>query len=108
MELGGLYQTIGKGLLIIGSAGSSFTQVSRGLSTVATRTSAGIYVMTLAQPVSPAGAKVTAAILGAAAGGGSITVVPDGTGTAWTITTLVGGSAADVNFSVAIEQLDGT
>ena len=108
MELGGLYQTIGKGLLIVQAAGASFTQISRGLSVVATRTSAGIYVMTLAQPVSPAGAKVTAALTSGAAGGSS-GVVPDGTGTAWTInTTASGGAATDLNFSVAIEQLDGT
>ena len=69
MELGGLYQTIGKGLLIVQAAGASFTQISRGLSVVATRTSAGIYVMTLAQPVSPAGAKVTASLTSGAAGG---------------------------------------
>jgi hypothetical protein len=105
MELGGLYETVGKGLLVIGSAGGGFTQTARGLSTAATRTSAGIYVMTLAQPVNPAGAVVTPALIGAAAGGGSITVVPDGTGTAWTITTLAGGAAADINFSVSIEQI---
>ena len=106
MEMGGLYQTIGKGLLIIQTAGAGFTQVSRGLSTPATRSGVGVYAMTLAQPVTPAGAKVTASVISGAIDA-TISAVPDGTGTVWTISTTVAGAAADVNFSVAIEQLDG-
>lgn len=108
MESGGLYQTIGKGLLVIQAAGAAFTQVSRGLSTAATRTGAGIVVMTLSQPVTPAGAIVKAQVTSGAAGG-TIDVVPDGTGTAWTINTAnAAGAATDLNFNVTIEQLDGT
>jgi hypothetical protein len=108
MESGALYQTIGRGLLIVQAAGASFTQVARGLSTPATRTSAGIYVMTVAQSCTPGGAVVRAAVTSGAAGG-QISAVPDGTGTVWTIsTTNAAGTAADVNFSVSIEQLDGT
>lgn len=107
MELGGLYQSIGKGLLIIQAAGVAFTQVARGLAIAATRTGAGVYVATLSQPVTPAGAIVKAQITSGAAGG-VIDVVPDGTGTAWTInTTNAAGAATDLNFSVTIEQLDG-
>lgn len=107
MELGGLYQTIGKGLLITQTPGAGFTQVSRGLSTAATRSGVGVLAMTLAQPVTPAGAVVKAAVTSGAIGSG-ITVTPDGTGTVWTITTTVAGAAADVSVSVTIEQLDGT
>jgi hypothetical protein len=107
MESGGLYQTIGRGLLVIQAAGAGFTQNARGLSIAASRTSAGIYVATLATPCPPAGAVVRAAITSGAAGS-RISVVPDGTGTAWTIsTTDTAGAAADVNFSLTIEQLDG-
>jgi hypothetical protein len=108
MESGALYQTIGRGLLVIQAAGAAFTQVSRGLSTAATRTSAGIYPMTLLNPCPPGGAVVRAAITSGAAGG-TIDVVPDGTGTVWTINTAnAAGAATDLNFCVTIEQLDGT
>lgn len=107
MELGGLYQTIGKGLLVVQTAGAGFTQVSRGLASLATRSGVGVYALTLSQPVAPAGAVVKAGVTSGAVGSG-ITVTPDGTGTVWTVTTTVAGAAADVNFSVTIEQLDGT
>lgn len=108
MESGANYQTVGRGLLVIAAAGVAFTQVARGLSTAATRTSAGIYVATLSQPCTPAGAVVKATIISGAAGG-SIVCTPDGTGTVWTISTLnAAGAAADVNFSVSIEELAGS
>ena len=107
MELGALYQTIGKALAVIQAAGAGFTQITRGLSTAMTRSGVGVYLMTLSQPVAPAGAVVKACVTSGAIASG-ISVVPDGTGTVWTISTTVAGAAADVNFSVTIEQLDGT
>lgn len=103
MELGALYQTIGRGLLAVRAAGAAFTQTSRGLSTAATRTSAGIYVMTLANATPGASAIAVATIRSAAEG--NISVV-DTSDTVKTINVFnSAGAAADLDFDVEMQQI---
>lgn len=103
MELGALYQTIGRGLLLVRTAGAGFTQTARGLSTAATRTGAGVYVMTLATATPAASSIVTGTIKGLAEGNISVSDTSD---TVKTISTFnAAGAAADLDFDVLIEQV---
>lgn len=103
MELGAIYQTTGRALLLVRSAGAGFTNTTRGASTAPTRTSAGLYVLTLANASPGATQLVTATIKGLAEGNISVSDTSD---TVKTISTFnAAGAAADLDFDVVIEQV---
>lgn len=104
MELGALYQTIGRGLLLVRTAGAGFTQTSRGLAVVATRTSAGLYVATLNTATPGATSRSTITCLGATGAFGTVTHTSDTVKTLATFTATA--VPADVDFDFSIEQVD--
>lgn len=107
MELGALFQTIGRGLLLVRTAGAGFTQTARGLSTAATRTSAGLYVATLNTATPGATAKSVLTCLGATGAYGTVTHTSDTVKTIATFINTAGVSTAtDVDFDWTIEQVD--
>jgi hypothetical protein len=113
MEMGALYQTIGRGIALIRAAGAAFTQTTRGLAAVVTRTSAGLYVVTLGVGTPAALAVCRVNVYGAnppaaaTACYGNVTHTSD---TVKTISTWVNtagvSTATDVDFDFVIETLD--
>lgn len=104
MELGALFQTIGRAIALIRAAGASFTQTTRGTASAVTRTSAGLYVVTLATATPSASAKCTLTLLGLADATGAVSHTSD---TVKTISTFnQAGTATDVDFDFSIESLD--
>lgn len=104
MELGALYQTIGRGLALIRSAGAGFTQTTRGLSTAVTRTGVGVYVATLLTATPGATSRSIITCLGAAGQFGTVVHTSDTVKTLNTFTATA--TAADVDFDFSIEQVD--
>lgn len=101
--LGNTFEDISTAVALIRAAGAAFTQVTRGLSTAVTRTSAGLYVVTSAQAIPSANCQSIATILGAATGTITVTHTSD---TVKTIATFnSAGAAADLDFDVRFQRV---
>ncbi len=93
-------------VLPVRAAGASFTQAgARGLSTAATRTSAGIYVATLAQAIPSATCITKGQIIGATSGVMRVVHTSD---TVKTINTFAvdGTTATDLDFDCSFERIE--
>jgi hypothetical protein len=103
MELGSAYQTEGRGIALIRAAGAAFTQTTRGLAGLVTRTGAGVYVVTLLNAAPAASSKATVCLKGLA---GGTYAVSDTSDTVKTISTFnLADAAADIDFDFSIEAL---
>jgi|SRR5882724_10138427 len=99
----GVLEKISRGTALIRAAGGAFTQVTRGLSTAVTRTSAGLYVVTLLNATPSANCKTSAVVIGLA----DVNIVVSHTSdTVKTVSTFnQAGAAADADFDVDFEQV---
>jgi hypothetical protein len=99
----GLFGDVDRGVALIRNAGAGFTQVTRALSGLVTRTSAGLYVVTLLNATPSANCLTRAGTLGLA---DANIVVSHTSDTVKTISTFnQAGAATDVDFDVAFQQI---
>jgi hypothetical protein len=103
MELGSAYQTEGRGIALIRASGAAFTQTTRGLAGLVTRTGAGVYVVTLLNAAPAASSKASLTVKGLAGGYGTITDTSDTVKTISTFNTA--DAATDFDFDFSIEAL---
>ncbi len=91
------------GVALIRTAGAGFTQVTRGLASVVTRTSAGLYVVTLASGIPSANCRTIANVVGLADVAIAVSHTSDTVKTISTFNTA--GAAADADFDVSFAQV---